>query len=920
MSSENITEIVESLSKAVLSANPGDLGSLAVLIGALERLTEATADAPGSVMHQAAGALVQLANKLLMDEIQDAQGALAAVAQSVELLQSAAESSKDPLPADFPGLLQLKPAESSAPKHGNVPHPAADQEVLSEFLAAQSTVLETMEGAILALEQGDQGEAFANLRRTLHTLKGETGFLGLSAVERVCHFAESLLEDKRVPFDGEKFLTIKDWLAKSFATLSQDGMLDQDPDRALAELGLLGDQPPEPRGARPVATAKPATAPAVQPAGAQPAPAPRPPARPAGAAAPVPTGADGKEKPHVKLVMEPTPITGDTSLMLDFVSESKEHLELASTQLLDLESDPTNEEALNAVFRGFHTIKGIAGFLELVNISQLAHDAENLLDMIRKGTLTLSDGLMDVIFDALDMMTSMIGLVKAALESDGMLAVDERLPDMLQTIRNAGRGELVQRVTVAASTDAPIGDLLVESGAISEEDLNEVITQRDSAAGGEKIGELLIQSKKVSPKDVASALRRQNVPADAPKTAGVELKETIRVDYDRLEKMVDTIGELVIAEAMINQDPNILGMTSETLTKKLHNLKIVSRQLQEIGTAVRMVPIAGTFQKMARLVRDLSKKSGKSVRFRTEGDETELDRAFVDKIGDPLVHMIRNSVDHGIEPTNVRKDQGKSLEGTIDLRAFHEGGSIHIEVQDDGKGLDTDVILAKAVEKGLVSEEDRDKLSREEIFHLIFAAGFSTAAQVTEVSGRGVGMDVVRRNIEGLRGHVHIKSVKGEGTTFRITLPLTMALIDGMVVKVGCERFIFPVLSVVESLRPTPDMIQTVLGRGEILSLRNRQIPMYRLDQLFGVSEAVQDSSKGLVVVVENQGHQVGIMVDELLGLQQTVIKNLGAGLGTTEGLSGGAIMADGTVGLIVDILGLIRVAKTEGTLARQAD
>ncbi|MBI3992693.1 MAG: Hpt domain-containing protein [Candidatus Lambdaproteobacteria bacterium] len=918
MSSDHLSEAVESLSKAVLSANPGDLSSVAVLIGALEQLAAASADDAAGATHQAGEAMVRLANKLLMDELKDPDGAVAAMAQSVELLQSAAESGKPPQLTDFPELLQLRPAAPAALKFGNVPHPAADQDVLSEFLAAQSTVLEHMEGAVLALEQGDQGEAFANLRRTLHTLKGESGFLGLTAVERVCHFSESLLEDKSVPFDAEKFLAIKDWLATSFATLSQDGVLDQDPERALADLGLLSDPPARPPAALPASTTAGAASlarrapeqPSQQPAPQAAAPRPAVPPRPS------PAGSS-KDKPHVQLVLEPTPITGDTSLMLDFVSESKEHLEAANTQLLDLESDPTNEEALNAVFRAFHTIKGIAGFLELVNISLLAHDAENLLDMIRKGTLNLTAGLMDVIFDALDMMNNMIGMVKTALEADGMLGVDERLPAMLETIRKAGQGEFVERAAPAAA-DAPIGDLLVQSGDITEEDLNEVITQRDSGAGGGKLGELLIQSKKVSPKAVAGALRRQNAPTDAPKV-GVELKETIRVDYERLEKMVDTIGELVIAEAMINQDPHLVAVSSEALTKKLHNLKMVSRQLQEIGTAVRMVPIAGTFQKMARLVRDLSKKSGKAIRFHTVGDETELDRAFVDKIGDPLVHMIRNAVDHGIEPANVRQSRGKALEGAIELRAFHEGGNIHIELQDDGKGLDPDVILAKAIEKGLASEEDRERLSRDEIFNIIFAAGFSTAAQVTEVSGRGVGMDVVRRNIEGLRGQVYIKSTLGEGTTFRLTLPLTMALIDGMVVKVGQERFIFPVLSVVESLRPAPGMVQTVLGRGEMLSLRNRQIPMYRLDQLFGVHQAVQDIFQGLVVVVENQGRQVGIVVDELLGLQQTVIKSLGAGLGITEGLSGGAIMADGTVGLIVDIPGLIKVAKTEGTVARRA-
>jgi two-component system chemotaxis sensor kinase CheA len=310
------------------------------------------------------------------------------------------------------------------------------------------------------------------------------------------------------------------------------------------------------------------------------------------------------------------------------------------------------------------------------------------------------------------------------------------------------------------------------------------------------------------------------------------------------------------------------------------------------------------------LVRDLSRKSSKSITFQTRGDETELDRAFVDKIADPLVHMIRNAVDHGIENTSERLAAGKSPDAVIELRAFHEGGNIHVDVRDDGGGLDVERIFAKAVEKELVAPEDRDKMSEQDIFQIIFLPGFSTAAQVTEVSGRGVGMDVVRRNISELRGQVQISSQRHAGTSFHIILPLTLALIDGMLVRVGEERFIFPVLSVVESTRPSREMINTVVGKGEMVNLRGRQLPLYRLNRLFGVPGAKENVTDALVVVVENGGRQVGIVVDELVGIQQTVIKNLGSGLFNTKGLSGGSIMADGTVGLIVDVAGLISIAR----------
>jgi two-component system chemotaxis sensor kinase CheA len=314
---------------------------------------------------------------------------------------------------------------------------------------------------------------------------------------------------------------------------------------------------------------------------------------------------------------------------------------------------------------------------------------------------------------------------------------------------------------------------------------------------------------------------------------------------------------------------------------------------------------------MARLVRDLSRKSGKAINFQSKGDETELDRAFVDKIGDPLVHMIRNAVDHGIESPHDRLVAGKAPEALVELRAFHEGGNIHVEVRDDGRGLNKEAILAKAMEKGLISPEDR--LSDQEVYNLIFLPGFSTAKVVTEVSGRGVGMDVVKRNIEELRGYVQIQSELGKGTRFKIILPLTLALIDGMVVKVGDERYIIPVLSVVESLRPAAGMVTSLIGKGEMLTLRSRQVPLFRVGRIFGNEKAVSDATKALVVVVEHEGRHVGLMVDDLIGMQQTVIKSLGSGITHGAGFSGGAIMADGRVGLIVDVAGVIKIARGEG-------
>jgi two-component system chemotaxis sensor kinase CheA len=413
---------------------------------------------------------------------------------------------------------------------------------------------------------------------------------------------------------------------------------------------------------------------------------------------------------------------------------------------------------------------------------------------------------------------------------------------------------------------------------------------------------VLVEDGKVAPKEIVNALRTQN--------STVQVKETVKVDADRLDRLVEMIGELVIAESMVSQSSKSGQMGTSGFLRHLNELDKITRELQQMGMSLRMVPLRATFQKMARLVRDLSKKSGKQVEFVMAGEDTELDKTVVDRIGDPLVHMIRNAVDHGLEACpDDRVRAGKNATGRVELRAFHKGGNIYIEIQDDGRGLDRDAILAKGRERGLIA--DGETPSDRDIYNLIFHPGFSTAKKVTDVSGRGVGMDVVKRNIDSLRGQVEIRTEVGKGSTFSIRLPLTLAIIDDMVVRVGAERYIIPTLSVLISIRPEPSQLSTVLGRGQLLSHQGREIPLFRLDEVFHIGGAEKDPTKALAVVVEDDGRHVVLLVDELLGQQQIVIKSLGESVRGITGISGGAIMPDGKVGLILDVGGVIRLAQT---------
>jgi two-component system, chemotaxis family, sensor kinase CheA len=359
----------------------------------------------------------------------------------------------------------------------------------------------------------------------------------------------------------------------------------------------------------------------------------------------------------------------------------------------------------------------------------------------------------------------------------------------------------------------------------------------------------------------------------------------------------------VIAESMIHRH---LGELGNDVAREAAQLNKITRNLQQLSLSLRMVPLRGTFQKMARLVRDVAKKVDKPVDFQCYGEDTELDKTVVDQIGDPLVHMIRNSVDHGIESPSERLEKGKPAHGTVTLRAFHRGGNIYIEIEDDGRGLDPRKILAKGREKGLVSPEAQ--LTDAEILDLIFTPGFSTAEQLTDLSGRGVGMDVVRRNVEAMRGSIELRSTLGRGTCFMLRLPLTLAIIDGMVVRVGQQRYVIPTLSIVELLRPRADDVLTICERGEYLNVRDQQIVMLRADELLESAEARVEVDQGIVVLVEAVGTTAGLLVDEVLGQQQAVIKKLGGRLDEQLGLSGGAIMPDGTVGLILDIQGLLQL------------
>lgn len=586
----------------------------------------------------------------------------------------------------------------------------------------------------------------------------------------------------------------------------------------------------------------------------------------------------------------------DVSLVKDFISEGLEYIEEIEVNILKLEQSPENMDYINTIFRPFHSIKGVASFLNLEKIRDLAHNLENLLDKARNSELQVTASLIDVVLDGADALKEMILQLKDEIENQPVkpLAVD--LPALTKRIKAAEKQE------EEPPAKKMLGEILVNDGVVSQDDLEQALIKSQEPPP-KKIGEALIQDGKATPKQVSQALRKQAEQAtDA---------STLRVDTRKLDDLIDMVGELVITQSMIQQDLSQQINADKNLMRDISLFFRITSSLQRTSMSLRMIPIRQTFQRMSRLIRDLAKNVGKSVNVEMLGEETEIDRNMVDEIYNPLVHMVRNSVDHGLETPEERIKAGKPEKGLITLRAHHRGGNIVIEISDDGKGLNKQKILDKALQKGIIS--NTEDVSDQDVYKLILIPGFSTAEKITDVSGRGVGMDVVKQAVEKLRGKIDIESTPGKGTTIITSFPLTMAIIDGMMVKVGREIYIVPTMAIRQTLRPSRENYNMVVNKGETINVMGRLLPLVRLNEIFGIASEKKNPWEAIVVVIEGENREKCLLVDEIIGKAEVVIKSLGTDLKHIKGVSGGAIMGDGRIGLILDPEGLLELSEGRG-------
>ncbi|MCA9599530.1 MAG: chemotaxis protein CheA [Myxococcales bacterium] len=643
----------------------------------------------------------------------------------------------------------------------------------------------------------------------------------------------------------------------------------------------------------------------------------------------------------------------DVNDFLDaFFEEAEEHVAAFEHGILDLERAPTDAEVIGSVFRAAHSIKGASGTFGLTDVADFTHHLEGALDLLRSGSLHYDADLASLLLSALDVLKSLLVVARSGGDPPAAEAEVRRALERVvasaggkgatggTAVGSAGGGKRQVSVRIRPKPEVMARGMdplvLIRELADAKEPGTECTIEADLSAlpmldeldpeacylawsvnlstswSNAQIEEVFafvedVCEIEITAKDTPAAPR----PVVAAQAVVASAPTTLRVAADKLDQLLDLVGELVIAQAMIVEavrSPE--GDHALRLQDALVAMERNTRELQERVMSIRMVPLSTVFGRLPRIVHDVGLSCGKPVRVEIEGEETEIDKAMVEQLVDPLTHLVRNAVDHGLEMPEQRRAAKKPEEGEIRIRAYHESGNVVIEVKDDGGGMNTVAIREKAERMGLISSET--VLTDDQIHELVFHPGFSTASSVTDVSGRGVGMDVVKRNIESLKGSVSMCSARGSGTTLKIRLPLTLAILEGFAVRVANQTFILPLTSVVESFRPTKSQVRRILGRGEVIDVRGASLPVVHLHRILGVSNAQDDPTQALVSIVEFNDQSFAVLVDEVLGQMQVVVKSLESNYQHVDALMGATILGDGRVAMILDVQALAKEVRGE--------
>jgi two-component system chemotaxis sensor kinase CheA len=813
-----------------------------------------------------------------------------------------------------------------------------DMSLMLEFVQEAREYIDEIEPTLIEINNGatDAGtvdsELINSVFRLFHSMKGSAGFLSLTTVTSVTHEAETLLDKIR---NGKSSLTVQitatlckalDLFREMLVHIEESGNDEGFTEPAQAIIAVLKKHV----AGEPVDDNELGGLSATSPAASTPIPiaasadsqelsfemlANEPVREPIAAAelnfssqtepAPVPEAAPAEPQPVAETVDQPelTALQLSPEMRHGFVAEASEQLDAAEQALLlVLDENVDSEEPLKDSFRYIHSFKGNCGFMGLVHLEHLSHTMETLLDALRNGEIKPDEKNAGKLLSLLDVLRDAI----KNLEEGG----SGTIKDLNQHIRalNALMGQDAGNQVNPAGlpVSAPSAPNVSTPNLSASPEISTPAAAQPAAThdvpAKQNIPQTPLQASDVLPNDHDHPDHAAAKPAaGAAGTATQKGKQDIRVDLHKLDILINLVGELVIAESMVTRCPAVSHVEDEYYNRAKHQLRRICDDLQDVAMSVRMIPLSATFRKMIRLVHDLATKSGKKIKLNLVGEETEVDKTVIEQIADPLVHIVRNSCDHGIELPEDRIKAGKPETGTITLEGKHEGGEVWIMITDNGRGLNREKIIAKAIEKGLVGSEAKD-WSDDRVFKLVFEPGFSTADKVTDISGRGVGMDVVKRNIEKLNGRIDINSKTDQGSTFTLRIPLTLAIVDAMLVRVGEGKYMIPTLTIRESLVPTMNQVTVTPEGREILRLREEMVPIVRLYDVFGCKPGAEKLKDGILIVAEDSGRSFAFFVDEIIGQQQTVIKGLPDYIGEANGFSGCTILGDGTVSLIVDV------------------
>ncbi|MBI5186277.1 MAG: chemotaxis protein CheA [Nitrospinae bacterium] len=656
--------------------------------------------------------------------------------------------------------------------------------------------------------------------------------------------------------------------------------------------------------------------------------------------------------------MEPSADSGiDIELLTDFIAETLGEIDNLDEKFIQLEKSPADTTIIDSIFRPVHSIKGSSAFFNLNNIRIFAHRMESLLDDLRKGKMPVTQDVIDALLTGIDFLRAMFKRIdpkkledkpnseeEEFLEGLGRFTVkkEEKPGEALQSYFIQLRKvqdrfmmklaeedkdkavkdifEIMDKLEEQLTThgilkhiEAPkhLGEILVEKGKISTKDIEDALKQQ------KKVGTILVETGKITEKDIEEALQSQEKEKEKAKPPAIEklsVRKYMRVEEDKVDTFLNYIGELIISSEVYRylQKRLELAGTQGVLTREFKNANLsfleLSNSLQKSLMEIRRVSVKSIFQKIPRLVRDLSKNLGKEIELVLEGEDTSIDKSIVEGLENSVIHMVRNSVDHGVETIQEREKKGKSPSGKIEVSAYSDEEYFYLRIADDGKGMDPEIIRQKAIEKGLTTPEQAAALSKSDTLKFIFGAGFSTAKQVTDVSGRGVGMDVVMTEIKKFKGVVDMDSEVDKGSQFTLKFPLavTLTIIDGLLVSVGKEKYVIPLNMIKESVCPRKEQVMRVKYKGEMVSIRETLYPIVRIHELFGVRDAVQNPWESVMVVVESDNKRCCLMVDSLLEKQQVVLKDIGRSFKHIETIAGGSILGDGKVGLVLNVDGIM--------------